>query len=281
MQNTEFIQITIAFLLALAPACVWGYFFSKKNPGPRIMNLLTFISGAFFVVPLLVYKHLWQYFPWLNAFAYTHLLKDDLIGFSSITMIPLSVIVTFLIVGIIEEVAKFLAFKTALHAEIHSIDDTIELFITAALGFSFIENIIYFYNILVVRGPENLISPFIFRSLFSTFAHVLFSGMLGYYYGLSHFSEQILHQESFKNKWPIFRKITQLFHLRQNVSFQEEKLVQGFFIAAGLHALFDIFLEMNWTFLIVPYLTVGFIMLNYLLEKKEDHIALVDCKHSL
>jgi len=58
---------------------------------------------------------------------------------------------------------------------------------------------------------------------------------------------------------------------RDDVEFRDGKMVQGLLIAVGLHALFNIFLEMNWTFLLVPYLTGGYIMLNYLIEKKEDH----------
>ena len=51
--------------------------------------------------------------------------------------------------------------------------------------------------------------------------------------------------------------------------FHDEKLTQGLLIAIVLHALFNIFLEMNWTFLLIPFLTGGFIYLNYLFEQKE------------
>ena len=74
-----------------------------------------------------------------------------------------------------------------------------------------------------------------------------------------------------KNRWPIVRKIAEMLPFKTEVVFKEEKLIQGFAIAISLHALFNIFLEMNWTFLLVPYLTGGYIMLNYLLQKKEDH----------
>ncbi|HLG25405.1 MAG TPA: hypothetical protein VI588_01245, partial [Candidatus Gracilibacteria bacterium] len=38
-----------------------------------------------------------------------------------------------------------------------------------------------------------------------------------------------------------------------------------------LHAIFNIFLEMNWTFLLVPFLTGGYIYVSRLFEKKESH----------
>lgn len=236
------------------------------------MSLKIFIAGAISVVPLLGYKYLWQFFPWINAFQYAHPFKDDLIGFSTLTLIPVEVLLTFLFVGILEEITKFTAMRiTSIRHKLVSVDDAIEMAICAALGFAFAENILYFYNIMASRGPDNILLPFIFRSLFSTFAHLMFSGIFGYYYGLAHFAGPVLQDEHFKNRWPIFRTLAKIFHLREDVGFKEEKLVQGLLAAVVLHALFNIFLEMNWTFMIVPYLTGGFILLNYLLEKKEDH----------
>jgi len=261
----------LALILSIVPAAVWGYIFYKKQVGQKSMSLQTFIAGAVFVAPLLAYKYLWQFFPWLNAFAYTHQFKDDFVGFANLTAVPLDVLFTFLIVGVIEEVTKFWAVKMSGSEKIISIDDAIEMFITAALGFAFVENIIYFYNIMSTRGPENILYPFVFRGLFSTFAHIMFSGMLGYYYGLAHFAGPILKDESMKNRWPFFRKIAKILPFKNEDEFRNEKIVQGLVIAIGLHALFNIFLEMNWTFLLVPYLTGGYIWLNYLMEKKEDH----------
>lgn len=265
------IKAGIALILSIVPAAVWGYIFYKKQVGQKSMSLRTFIAGAVFVAPLLAYKFLWQFFPWLNAFAYTHQFKDDFIGFANLMAIPLDVLFTFLLVGVIEEVTKFMAVRMSGGDKIASIDDAIEMFITAALGFAFIENMIYFYNIMSSRGPENILYPFVFRSLFSTFAHIMFSGMLGYYYGLAHFAGPLLKEENAAKRWPIFIKIAKILPFNDEVEFKDEKLLQGLLVAIGLHALFNIFLEMNWTFLLVPYLTGGYILLNYLMEKKEDH----------
>jgi len=279
MSDNTIIKVGLAALLAVIPAVAWGYIFYRKQIGHRAMTLATFIAGALFVTPLLVYKGLWQYFPWINAFEYTHPFKDDLVGFSSFGMIPLDVILTFMIVGVIEEVTKLLAVKFSdRHKLIHSIDDAIEMFIMAALGFSFAENILYFYNIIAARGVDGIMYPFIFRSLFSTFAHVMFSGVLGYYYGLALFATDVVKDEHNKKRWFVTRWVARLMHMKMNVVFHEEKMAQGLLIAVTLHAFFNIFLEMDWTFLLVPFLTGGFVYLSWLLEKKEDHkiYALVD-----
>jgi RsiW-degrading membrane proteinase PrsW (M82 family) len=161
---------------------------------------------------------------------------------------------------------------------IHSIDDAIEMSIMAALGFSFAENILYFYNIISGRGVEDILFPFVFRSLFSTFAHIMFSGVLGYYYGVALFATDELKDEHNEKRWLFTRWFARLLHFKKETVFHEEKIAQGVLIAIGLHAVFNIFLEMNWTFLLVPYLTGGYIYLNYLLSKKEDIkiYALVD-----
>src|SRR5579883_1334433 len=160
MQDIDILKSVLAFVLAIVPAAAWGYFFYKKQAGKKIMSLRLFIGGAAFVAPLLAYKYLWQFFPWLNAFAYTTQFKDDFVGFANVTAIPLDVLLTFIIVGVIEETTKFLAVRFSGGEEnITSIDDAIEMFITAALGFSFIENIIYFYSIMASRGPENILYP--------------------------------------------------------------------------------------------------------------------------
>jgi len=268
MNTIKYIDIALAGLLAVVPALFWGFIFYKKHPENKLTSLHLFLSGSLAVAPLLAYKYLWQFFPWINAFLYTNTFRDDVIGFANVSIIPLDVLATFMLVGLIEEVTKFTAVKIIHHKKIHSITDAIEFFIIVALGFSFAENIIYFYNIMQVRGADSIFLPFIFRSLFSTFAHVMFSGVLGYYYGLACFADPVMKESYNREKWPLIRKIATFLHLDKIKIFHDEKITQGLLIAISLHALFNIFLEMNWTFLIIPFLTGGFILLSYLFENK-------------
>lgn len=265
------VQIVGSILLALVPVFIWGHIFIKKKPEDRRSTIITFSIGALAVFPILLYKFLWQYFPWMNAFAFAEKYSHDLIGFSKVITVPLSVILTFMFVGIIEELMKMSAVKTVDKKEIHDIDDAIEFFIIAALGFSFIENILYFYNIWLVQGPSDLFLPFLFRSSFSTFAHLLFSGVLGYYYGIAYFAKPILQEEISQNRrhWTIF--LHKLLSFRKITLFQQQKMTEGLILSIGLHALFNIFLEMGLTFLIIPFLVTGYIALNYLFTKKENH----------
>jgi RsiW-degrading membrane proteinase PrsW (M82 family) len=268
MVGQNIINVSLAGGLALIPALFWGLIFYKKQPENKVTTLRLFLAGGVSVAPLLLYKYLWQFFPWINAFLYTNTFQDDMIGFANLTLLPLDVLFTFMIVGVIEELAKFSAVKMIDHKKIDSITDCIEYFILVALGFAFAENIIYFYNIMQARGVDGVFLPFVFRSLFSTFAHVMFSGVFGYYYGLAKFAGPVMEENYNRQKWPLLRFIIKILHLPKIETFHDEKIFQGLVIAVFLHAFFNIFLEMNWTFLIVPFLTVGFIVLSYLFDNR-------------
>jgi len=257
--------------MACVPAFIWGYVYYKKNPEDRSLTAITFIVGALAVFPILLYKFSWKYLPWLNAFRFADNYKADLIGLSSFFIIPLSVIITFMLVGIMEELMKLFAVKIVDDEKFRDVDDAIEFFIIAALGFSFTENILYFYNIWTIEGPMNLFLPFLFRSSFSTFAHVMFSGIFGYYYGVAHFAKDVLQDEirAKRCRWTVW--LHKIFNARQVKLFHEEKMLEGGIIAIGLHAIFNVFLEMNLTYLIVPFLIAGYITLDYLFALKENH----------
>lgn len=260
-----------SILLACMPAFLWGYIFFIKKPEDKKLTILTFLTGSLAVFPILFYKHLWEYFPWINAFNLADLFKEDRIGITMLINIPLSVIITFMIVGLIEETAKMIAVKIVDDGKFRSIDDAIEFFIIGALGFSFVENILYFYNIWSNYGTYEIFLPFLFRSSFSTFAHLVFSGILGYYYGIAYFSTPVYQEEVRQNRHPILKTLHKYTRIKGESLFHREKLLEGMLIAIGLHAIFNIFLEINLTILIAPFLIGGYITLNYLFAKKENH----------
>lgn len=264
------LQIIGSILLACVPAYIWGYIYYKKNPEDRRLTALTFTVGALAVFPILIYKYLWQYFPWINAFNFANSYRDDLIGLTTSLYLPLSVIITFMLVGVIEEIMKLFAAKVVDDNEYRTVDDSIEFFILAALGFSFTENILYFYNIWVTQGASNLFLPFLFRSTFSTFAHLLFSGLLGYYHGMAHFAKPILQEQIRLNQYHWVVILHKISRLKKTTIFKDEKMFEGALLAIGLHAIFNILLELGLTYLIVPFLIAGYISLEYLFELKEN-----------
>jgi RsiW-degrading membrane proteinase PrsW (M82 family) len=270
LSPSAILQIVGSIVLAFAPVFFWLTIFRGKLPQSRKLLLYTFCIGATAVFPILFYKYLWQYFPWLNAFKYTEGFATDVIGIGHIVSIPVTVVLTFFIVGIIEEAMKNVAVRIVDdETTTRDIDDAIELSIVAALGFSFTENIMYFHAIWIQQGPKKLLLPFIFRSVFSSFAHVMFSAIFGYFYGISFFAKPYLLENRRTIRWPQF--LQRIFHIESAEIFSISKWVEGFVIATTLHAIYNIFLEMNWTFLLVPFLALGYGYVTYLLRKKENH----------
>lgn len=272
MSTSAFLQITVGCaILAAFPAFAWGYVFYRKQPEDRLHTIITFVIGALAVFPILLYKWLWKYFPNINILAYAKNFENDLIGISGFVMIPLSVIIAFAFIGVIEEVMKMSVVHASDDNRIRHIDDAIMFAILAALGFAFTENILYFYNIWDKQGPENLIVPFLFRSAFSSFAHILFSAVAGYYYGIAHFAKPLLQEELRNNRYTFWDWYHKVFKWKTAELFHEQKVLEGLSIAVALHAVYNIFLEMNWTFIMVPYLIVGYVYVSHLFKLKENH----------
>lgn len=271
MNALNVMQIVVSIVLAAVPALVWFYIFFHRQPEEKSISFTIFSLGSLAVFPILFYKYLWQYLPWINAFKYVQKFDDTIINLHSIFSLPLGILFSFVVVGVIEELMKHYCVRAVPFRFFRSIDDVIEFSIIAALGFSFTENILYFHNIWDTKGLNELIKPFLFRSVFSTFAHVMFSGVFGYYYGLGLFAKKGLQEEIVASRGIWGNAFFKVFHFRTGSIFYEEKLFQGLFYAAILHAGFNILLHLEFTFLTVPYLVGGYIALSYLLDKKENH----------
>ncbi|MBT6068339.1 PrsW family intramembrane metalloprotease [Candidatus Peregrinibacteria bacterium] len=270
--DVDLLKLILCMFIACLPAYIWGYIYYMKNSEPRKTVILSFFAGALSVIPILLYKLSWKSNPHLEIFVYTDKFSHISVPLFFVT-VPLSVILAFMFVGLIEEYMKHFAVRAVDKKKyFNTIDDAIEFSIIASLGFSFVENIMYFYFIWVGQGVEQFFIAFIFRSIFSTFAHILFSGMYGYYYGIAYFSTPIFQKEIKKKRMLFTRILHKITHIRSEKLFHKEKIVEGLLIAIALHAVFDIFLEVGWTYIILPYLIIGYLVLDYIFDKKEDHI---------
>lgn len=264
------IQVFVSMLLAAIPALIWFYVFSKRQPEEKNLSIYMFALGSLAVFPILIYKYLWQYMPWINAFQYVAKFDDTIVNVNSIFSLPIGILFSFLIVGVIEELMKHYCVRAINFRFFRSIDDVIEFSIIAALGFSFTENILYFSNIWGTKGIGELVQPFLFRSVFSTFAHVMFSGIFGYYYGVGLFANTDLKAKMLAERTLFGKFLAKVFKFKTRAIFYEENLLKGFMIAAVLHAIFNVLLHLDFTFLTVPYLVGGYIIISYLFDKKEN-----------
>lgn len=273
MNQAEVIKILLGCaFLALFPTAAWAYVFYKKQPEDRLHAMLTFAIGGLSVFPILLYQYLWKYFPNINVLTKAENYSNDYIGIDGLFLVPISVILTYMFVGVLEEVMKMSSVHAVDDHRIRHIDDAIMFAILAALGFSFTENIfVYFYDSYMSGGFEKLFFTFIIRSLFCTFGHILFSAIFGYYYGIAHFASPILQEELLAGRSRIWKWFHTIFKFKTKSLFHEEKMLEGLALAVGLHAFYNVSLKMEWYFMMVPYLVIGYVFVSHLFEMKENH----------
>jgi protease PrsW len=154
------------FILAVAPAVFWMWWFYRKDrfdPEPRGLVIKIFLLGMLPVLPAgLLEILLLKMLPALTG--------------ESLVAIALS---NMLVVGPIEEFGKYLVVKrwAVRHPAFNEPLDGIVYAAAAALGFAALENFFYLLDngawLILIRGP------------LSTLDHVLFSALWGYALGMA------------------------------------------------------------------------------------------------
>lgn len=235
---TDINQALIYTLFAILPGFIWMLFFLNKddNPEPKRVVLKVFIAGMMVTLPVFFIEL--GLLNLLDGFS----LESDVYDF----------IQYFLIVGVAEELFKYIAFRcTALKSQY--LDEPIDIpiyMIVAGLGFATAENIILFSQ----KTFEILIEPAslaVIRFIGANFLHALASGIFGFYIAVSFYRTNKRHF---------------LFW-------------GGFLIAVVIHGIFDFFLkysiiehggETELTPLIVIIMTaliVSYVLLRQALKK--------------
>ncbi len=277
------IEFISCFFLAFIPVVIWLKIFLAKHPEKRSHVVITFIFGIISAVLVLGYQSLWGKGPINFIFFEAEALnfQENIRG-----MITNSILASFCIymsVGVMEEVTKHYATVKADRRVFESIDDVIELSIVAALGFAFLENIGYFFSLIVEDKTENLLSTFLVRSVFVVFIHILCSAIYGYFYGLGHFAKPYMQMEIQKGrKFTVANFLHKLLHFRRTEVFREKMMMEGLVISVVLHGFYDFVLDTNfvitigdvsrplYVIMLPVYLIVGFWYLSFLLSKKEN-----------
>ncbi|MCF7906226.1 PrsW family intramembrane metalloprotease [Candidatus Gracilibacteria bacterium] len=179
----------------------------------------------------------------------------------------------FVVVGMLEEFVKHLVLRFSDEEKIQSVDDALSFSIIIALGFACVENIVYFHNFAKVSdsGIQQLSLFFLLRSTISVMAHVCFSAILGYFYGVARFAHEIYIEEVQQKKHFLIQKLHQILHLKGEVFFHEEKMMEGMLLAMGAHAIFNSLLEFGKVTLMVPFLLLLFFWILNLFHRKQIH----------
>jgi len=277
------LEFAFCFLLAAVPILVWFLFFGRPLFHKKGHLILTFLTGMLAAGVILAYQYFWGTnlnFVFFEIEAKNFKTEiENLVGIGIVASF-----FVFLSVGFLEEYLKHWMTKKTDHSVFESIDDVIEFSVVGALGFAFLENIGYFFQLVISESSDSLFSLFFVRSVFVVFIHVLCSGIYGYFYGLGFFASPIIQRRE-KNGIHTFIPdfFHRIFHFRKDIVFHHEMTTLGILVAMTLHGVYDLLLHMNITLgtlgnreisahlIFLPMILVGgFVFLNFLLTKKED-----------
>lgn len=220
-------QLLIIIVASLIPGILWiRFFYLKDRFEQESLALMAkiFLLGAIAVGLAAAFQA-----PFQRVF-----IKEQ-----SILHLAIS---SFLIIGLGEEFFKAMAayIATFRSNEFNEQVDGIIYAVTAALGFSVVENILY----TVAYGLD--IAPI--RAIIASLAHACFSGMFGVYYGRAKFGN----------------------HPRLD-------LIKGLAVAATIHGLYDFTLMAN---IYSPWLAIGIVAGVYFVLRELIEQALVNSPYA-
>lgn len=269
-----FLIILVASLLAAIPAVFWFFLYrwlDKKEPEPpRAMAAAGFL-GIISTIPIFGLQFMFSNFPDLN---FMQILQANMAN-------PITFSMVFLVfVAVIEELVK--AFSTVgitekYDVEFNQVVDGIVYAASVALGFSFAENIYYFFMAHRALGfSTEFVSVYSIRSLGTMLGHTLFTGVFGFYYAKAYLAPYVNDELRKKKVWHDLRhtwKKALTFHATRRSILPHKQygkhdehpgivILEGFIMAIALHFIYNFFVKIElfgktWTFLIVPFLFIA------------------------
>lgn len=259
----------ISGVLALIPVAIWLYILFNDKKNDKKMLALVFSGGILAVITVFALQYVWGLVPEIDPFLWVE---------NNITDPKYYYVGIFIVVGIVEELVKqmmvrYVDNKTVL---IQTINDSIRFSLVAALGFAFAENIIYFKTVMMIAPIQEVIVTFLFRSIFTACAHMIFSGIFGYFFGIAKFTLDITRHRHWEGKIYLgVHIISRVFKIPYAHAFKEYKILQGLVVAIILHAIFNYLLQMNMILPVIILVGMGYAYLRYLLSRKAGNLILV------
>lgn len=209
-------------VLSFIPSLFWlffYYYYSPRFTTPRRFLLILFFLGMLSaVVAALVEREVFQILPDFIVETFGKYFFGD--SPYQVSDVFILFALMFLFVAPVEEFFKFSVIGLAVKKKpkyLNQIIDGIKFGVVVGLGFAVVENGIYFYQPIVEEQNLALLKLILLRLFVSTLAHSLYTGIMGYYFGLARFYK--LYGRHF--------------------------LIEGFFFAVFIHAIFNFFLLAN------------------------------------
>jgi len=89
---------------------------------------------------------------------------------------------------------------------------------------------------------------------------------------VAHFAAPILYQKHVEGETesPILRFLAKIALIKKTRVFREQKMFEGLVVATVAHSIYNFFLEMNITYVVVPFLFGLLYFVFYLLERADS-----------
>jgi len=268
MLENPLVLLGISLVFAGIPAFVWLYILFNKNSKGKKVVALVFGLGCLTAPFLLGIQTVWEKVPQFNIASFIE---------SSVQAQSAKFVLLFLLFGAMEEIVKHYVVNSVDKRTllIKTIGESIRYSLAAALGFSFAENVYYLYQFWPSISLGELFGMYIFRSIFTACAHMIFSGIFGYYYGIGKFSIDISKQQQLSGQSSQITKfIAKIFNLPLSHAYQQQMVLKGLFIAITLHVIYNYMLQFNIILPIIAFVIGGYFYLQYLLSRKAGHLIL-------
>jgi hypothetical protein len=165
-----------------------------------------------------------------------------------------------------EEYSKHLIVRFTDDDSIRSIDDAIEFSIIVGLAFAFAENVLLYFPRLIAQGDAPAL---LLRSVLTVLMHAVASGILGYFYGLAHFSaEQVRTGHGGRGR--AYRLLHRAFLFRRERLYHEVKMFEGLVLAGAYHAAFNLAAGQGRVSVMLGLVGAGCAFMYYLLGVKAN-----------
>lgn len=250
----------IATGVAIIPALIWCKLFLREHSQRMSLVFLMFFAGMLSTAPILFYDHLvrngieMQFFFFRivpESFHRTSsvFVSSNLIGLRGVHSSLAASFVSFLMVGVIEEISKFWVMKRSGRKFFTSIDDVLQLSIIVAIGFAFAENILnptYFVGFvrqyLLSANPDWIafIGNVSGRAVLTNMVHIVSTGVIGYFYGKALFAGPHIREQHEKGRY-LWLADSLHYLMRFNVKrvYRREMLITGLILGIVLHGMFN------------------------------------------
>jgi len=251
----------IAAVTALIPAGLWCMVFLKYHQERIGLVVLMFFSGMLATAPILFYDALVRRGTGIHFFLFEVkpesfnrsadlFVSGGLLGSPGLRSTIFATLLSFIVVAVIEEVSKYWVLRKSGDGVPTSIDDVIQCAIIVAIGFAFAENILngnYFMGFvreyLLRSGGADIVgflSNVTGRSVLTSMVHIVSTGVLGYFLGLSMFAGPYLRDGRRRGqRFPLLSACSAALHVPEETLFRRGALVCGLLAAVLLHSVFN------------------------------------------